>query len=161
MVDSQSFFEIGGSRLQNDSIRKSPYDAFGNTTARFSRQWNTNFTDSGTYQNERHNDWSYDADGNVTSNSDVQFTYDAAGEATQTVNVLGGSISANGFDGGGRRIKSAFQLNSSSAATTKYYLRATPLGGKVIADILSSGEKAQGYVYAGNELMAVQKLPVV
>ena len=137
------------------------YDAFGHTTARTSRQWTSTFGDSGTYQNERHNGWSYDADGNVTNNTDVQFTYDAAGLPTRTVNLLGGSISANGFDGDGQRIRSAFQLDSSAAATTKYYLRATALGGQVVAEILSSGEKAQGYVYSGNELLAVQKLPVV
>jgi YD repeat-containing protein len=162
LAAAQTGTEARGGATSDGPFRQTyQYDAFGNTTARFSRQWNTNFTDSGTYQDERHNGWRYDADGKVLANDDVQFTYDAAGEATQTVNVLGGSINGNGFDGDGRRIKSAFQLNSSSAATAKYYLRATALGGKVIADILSSGEKAQGYVYAGNELMAVQKLPVV
>jgi YD repeat-containing protein len=137
------------------------YDAFGHTIARTSRQWTSTFGDSGTYQDERHNGWSYDADGNVTNNTDVQFTYNAAGLPAQTVNVLGGSISANAFDGDRQRIKNAFQLNSSSAATPRYYLRSTALGGQVVAEILSSGEKVQGYVYAGNELMAVQKLPVV
>jgi YD repeat-containing protein len=152
----------GGSTPDGPFNQTYQYDAFGHTIARTSRQWTNIFTDSGnSYHDERHNGWSYDADGNVTNNADVQFTYNAAGLPTQTVNVLGGSISANTFDGDGQRIKSAFQLNSSYAATTRFYLRATPLGGKVVAEILSSGEKVQGYVYAGNELMAVQKLPVV
>jgi hypothetical protein len=150
----------GGTTADGPFNQTYQYDAFNHTTARTSSQWSTTFTDSGTYQNERHNGWSYDTDGNVTNNSDVQFIYDAAGQPAQTVNVQGGSISGNSFDGDGRRIKSAFQLNQSYAATTKYYLRATPLGSKVVADILSSGEKVQGYVYSGGELMAVQRLPV-
>jgi YD repeat-containing protein len=151
----------GGSTPDGPLNQTYQYDAFDHTIGRTSRQWTNNFTDSGnSYQDERHNAWTYDANGNVTNNTDVHFTYDAAGLPTLTDNLPGGSISANGFDGDGQRIKSAFQLNSSAAATTKYYLRATPLGGQVIADILSSGEKAQGYIYAGNELMAVQRLPV-
>jgi hypothetical protein len=150
----------GGATADGPFNQTFQYDAFDHTTARTSRQWTTTYTDSGSYQNERHNGWIYDADGNVLSNSDVQFTYNAEGLPAQTVNLLGGSINSNSFDGDGQRIQSAYQLNQSSSATTKYYLRATPLGGKIVADILSSGQKVQGYVYAGDSLLAVEKLPV-
>ena len=53
-------------------------------------------------------------------------------------------------DGDGLRIKDV-QGNA-----TTYYLRSTVLGGNVVAEINPSGTWMRGYVYAGEQLVAVQ-----
>jgi hypothetical protein len=55
-----------------------------------------------------------------------------------------------GHDGDGLRIKDV------QGSTTTYYLRSTVLGGKVIAEISPSGAWQRRYVYAGEQLVAVQ-----
>jgi RHS repeat-associated protein len=41
-------------------------------------------------------------------------------------------------------------------SNTKYYLRSTALGGKVVAEINQNGTLMRGYVYSGEQLVAIQ-----
>jgi RHS repeat-associated protein len=55
-----------------------------------------------------------------------------------------------GHDGDGLRVKDV------QGSNTIYYLRSSVLGGKVVAEITSSGTWMRGYVYAGEQMVAVQ-----
>ena len=43
------------------------------------------------------------------------------------------------------------------SGTTTYYLRSSVLGGQVISEVGSSGSLQRGYVYFGNQVLAIQQ----
>lgn len=122
------------------------YDQYGNITYR--EGWGgINPMYSAGYTNNKMNTMVYDATGNLTdAGGGWTFTYDATGQqATSAV----GSVQ-NVYDGDRLRGK------KTESGTTIYYLRSTMLGGQVVAEITSSGTWDRGYVYLGNEMLAVQ-----
>jgi YD repeat-containing protein len=135
------------------------YDGFSNLTARESQSWNgqTDDFDSAAYTNYRRGGWGYDADGRNTTIDTRTNTFDAVGQHTlmtaQRVLWNGNHITVNqtsGHDGDGATIQDV----SSGLAT--YYLRSSALGGAIIDEINSSGQKNAGYVYAGATELAKQ-----
>jgi hypothetical protein len=102
--------------------------------------------------------WSYDADGRVVANDANQtFGYDAAGRevsATSQVTLPSGAVvtqtAVRGYDGDGRKVC------DSSSGSSGYYLRSAALGGAVVTELGSTGQKTQSYVYAGGALLAAQ-----
>lgn len=122
------------------------YDQFGNITAR--EGWGgANPVYSATYSNNKMNGMTYDATGNLTdAGGGWTFTYDVTGQ--QTASAVGNL--QNSYDGDRLRGKK----NENGAIT--YYLRSTVLGGNVVAEIAANGDWARGYVYLGEDLVAVQ-----
>jgi hypothetical protein len=56
------------------------HDVFGNMTQRDNRFWSQTDTFTASYSNNRRAGFSYDADGRLSQDSDLQYYYDAAGE---------------------------------------------------------------------------------
>jgi RHS repeat-associated protein len=123
------------------------YDQFGNITTR--EGWGgTNPVYSASYTNNKMNTATYDAAGNLIDvGGGWTFTYDATGQ--QATSAVGGVT--NVYDGDRLRGK------KTESGVTTHYLRSTVLGGQVVAEITTSGTWYRGYVYLGNELLAVQQ----
>ena len=123
------------------------YDKFGNLTAR--EGWGgTNPVYSASYTNNRMNTMVYDAAGYLTdAGGGWTFTYDATGQ--QATSAIGNV--QNVYDGDRLRGK------KTEGGGTLYYLRSTMLGGQVVAEIAANGGWQRGYVYLGNEMLAVQQ----
>jgi hypothetical protein len=133
------------------------YDGFSNLTGRESDSWDwqTSDFDSATYTNNRRVGWGYDADGRNTTIDTRTNTFDAAGRQThmtaQQVLLNGNHITVNEdfqYDGDGAQV-----FDSASNLTT-YYLRSSLVGGRIIEELNSSGQKVVGYIYgpSGQEL---------
>jgi len=133
------------------------YDAFSNVTARQSDSWNgqTSNSDSASYTNNKRAGWGYDADGRNSTIDTRSYTFDAIGHQTlmtaQQVLFNGNHITVNetsGYDADGVKI-----YDVASGQTTRY-LRSSVLGGTIVEEINSSGQKNIGYVYSptGTEL---------
>ena len=89
----------------------------------------------------------YDAAGNLTNDGYQSYTYDATGQQT----YASGTTLAQSYDGDGLRVKKV------DSGTTTYYLRSSVLGGQVISELGSGGSLQRGYVYFGNQLLAIQQ----
>ncbi len=124
------------------------YDTFEHLTYHGTQHWSSRrgYVSSGSFSNNRRTGWSYDADGNLTNDVTHQYTYDVAGQMT----FVGVSNLGQYFDGDGQRVK------STEPNVVTYYVRSTVLGGKVIADLDSSGNKQMAYIYLGDKLLAEQ-----
>jgi len=123
------------------------YDNFGNITSR--EGWGgPNPSMTATYTNNKKDSWGYDAAGNaINEGGGWLFTYDATGQqATSTGNGL-----QSFYDGNRLRGK------KTESGTTFYYLRSSVLGGQIVAELDSNGNWWRGYVYLGNDLLAVQQ----
>jgi hypothetical protein len=148
------------------------YDSWNNLS-RTGRHWTAPVSDTPTYTNNRRADWTYDANGSVTSRDSGQRThaYDAAGQQRNFYEegvqpFSGGSWVSHQYtinqtyDAAGRAGKRSETRHSEdengtledSAATT-YQLRSTVLGGALIIEIDQGGDR-RGHVYAGGELIA-------
>ncbi len=90
--------------------------------------------------------WEYDADGRITNDRTRQYSFDAAGR--QTYNSQNSIYRS--FDGDGEIVKKV-----ESGAVT-YYLRSTVVG-EVITELNQWGQKQRGYVYRENEVLAKQE----
>jgi YD repeat-containing protein len=138
------------------------HDPFGNITRRDNRFWSATDTLLASFSNNRRADsnYHYDADGNLTSDPDVSYGYDAAGNNVSLNNTVGGMGYSTGFDADGQMIKKA-QTQSSTTTQITYYLHSTVLGGRVVTEIggmgQSLGQKQKGYVFAGSEVLATHE----
>jgi RHS repeat-associated protein len=126
------------------------YDQFGNITQR--EGWGgTNPVYSAAYTNNKMNGMTYDATGNLTNaGGGWTFTYDVTGQ--QAASAVGNL--QNSYDGDRLRGK------KSENGTVTYYLRSSMLGSQVVAEIAGNGTWARGYVYLGDEILAVQNAGV-
>ncbi|HEY2961020.1 MAG TPA: hypothetical protein VGJ37_01290, partial [Pyrinomonadaceae bacterium] len=149
------------------------YDVWNNM-ARTGRHWTASVSDTPTYTNNRRSDWGYDAAGNVTSRDAGQRThaYDAAGQQRSfyenEINSFGGGHWASHqytidqtYDGDGRagkHVESRYSEDENGVVEdyveTRYQLRSSILGGALIVEIDNWGNRWQGHVYAGGELLA-------
>ena len=142
-------------RLESDSTpttfaQNLSYDVWGNATQSNGWHWSQFINSTATYTNNRNSNWQYNAAGQVTSNQDNVFQYDAAGR-TNHVWTQGGVTDTGEifYDGDGQVVRT-----SNSAL---YSIRSTVLGGRVVAEVLSTGQRVRGFVYAeGEEVLAIQ-----
>jgi RHS repeat-associated protein len=89
----------------------------------------------------------YDAAGNLTNDGYQSYAYDATGQQTSA----NGTALMQSYDGDRLRVKKV-----ESGATT-YYLRSSVLEGRVVSELNGSGGFQRGYVYLGNDLLALQE----
>jgi YD repeat-containing protein len=126
------------------------YDAFDNTTSRQTETWSNGYSDSATYTNHRRTGWGYNANGQVSTIDTRTYTYNAAGKITSlagqrwTPNGFVSTTTSSGFDGDGSRVR---EESSGGGSTVTYFLRSSVLGGAIVAELNSSGQKQIGYVY--------------
>jgi hypothetical protein len=136
------------------------FDIWNNMTVRSGKHWShTNFF-SGTYVNNRKDDWQYDADGRTMVANNVTSSYDAAGQFIQTAGPRRRNnpplTLTQSFDGDGHRVK------NTEYGGTWYWLYSSALGGKVVCQIFGTpgsadyGRKWRGYVYANGVELAQQ-----
>jgi hypothetical protein len=133
------------------------YDVWSNTTNRHTFSWyQDEFSDEASYQNGKRDGWGYDLDGRNTAIDTRSYQYDASGRQVLmsgqqwlSDHYVPTSLSSD-YDGIGQKVKEV------GDAGTTYYLRSSVLGGAVLTEINSSGQKMTGYVYAGGELIAKQ-----
>ena len=144
-----------------------------NNLSRTGRLWSEGQSDAPTYTNNRRSDRAYDAEGHVVGGGWQPFRthdYDAGGKQ---VNVYEESWSgpsenqvfhqntiAQTYDGDGqpgKRVETRHSEDANNNVTndvrTAYSLRSSVLGGVVIAEIDSSGQR-EGHVYVGGEKIA-------
>ena len=151
ILEAKSGADVNGQQFAPTPYHETfGYDAFSNVTARQSDLWNGVFsdTDSASYTDNRRLGWGYDADGRNTTIDTRTYTFDAVGRQTSMLadEVLpNGNHSpvsqTNGYDANGAMIYEAV------SGVTRYYLRSSVLGGAIVEEIGSSGQKNVGYVY--------------
>ncbi|HYX29071.1 MAG TPA: hypothetical protein VE863_10930 [Pyrinomonadaceae bacterium] len=149
------------------------YDVWSNITNHSGGLYGESTPDAATYSNNRRAGWTYDADGNATTDASYNHTFDATGKSVHasSLNV----IEVNGqyqpvldinetYDGEGQprsRVQTVWKQGlccdengnpGDPYEDTKYsyYVRSSVLGGAVIAD-LGQGEVD---IYAGGERIA-------
>ncbi len=150
-------------------------------TNRIGRFWSEEDSSTDSYNTENRNPaWDYDAVGHLLSTNDpapdnlpyqpLRFSFDAAGQRaqiTQTTSRHGpnqvifttATTKTETHDGDGAVVKTAntTQVNNNSPSTIAVYSLRSSITGKVIAEYDSAGVKQNGYVFAGNELIAQQQ----
>jgi len=135
------------------------YDAFSNLTTRQTNNWDQDVLwDGATYTNNRRSGWGYDANGNNTTLGSRSYSFDASGQMRSmsgqqwVINHYVNVTQTMGYDGDGEKLKEA--VNGQAT----YYLKSSVLGGAIIEELNSSGQKTVGYVYAGSQLLARQSV---
>lgn len=129
------------------------YDQHGNITQRLGDGgWNASYSMS--FTNNRRNDMTYDASGNVTSDGS-QLLYDATGQRVSAY-FAGNWDVKSGYDGDRQRVR------KEEGGGVTYYVRSSALGGQVVAEVKQQGGTWgwwRGYVYGGGggQLLAVQQ----
>jgi YD repeat-containing protein len=145
------------------------HDAFNNLTTRYGTYYYQNQTsDSATYSNNRRQNWTYHADGqvkhsplayDVNSNESVyrDWSYDAAGKMVQVQETVNNPISVStyttGYDGDGQPLRES--TTTSASTTTGYMIRSSVLGG-VVTRLDSAGAKQKTVFNVDGRLTAVQ-----
>jgi len=145
------------------------FDAFGHLTDSTSRHWGVtswngqSFNQSFSYANNRNPNWVYDADGRNTdsySGSVGLFSvFNAAGKASTGA---GYSFTTSTFDGNGLEVKRESErydpeTDTNVAQPTKYFVRSSVMGGRVVSEVLADGKKHRTFIKGlGNET-AVQQ----
>ena len=129
------------------------YDPFGHLTTQNTNHWTAFYSAGGSYTNNRRTGWFYDLDGRITMSSDLNYTYDAAG---QMATAYADTSTTQSFDGDGQRIKTV-EVDGSTT-TTMYYVHSTVLGGKVLTELNDSGGKKRTFVYSGSQVLATQEV---
>jgi len=135
------------------------YDVYDHITQRSNRFWSQFDSFNASYANNRRQDpaFQYDAEGNLTRDSDLHYTYDAANRSITTFNFVGsgGRSSTLSYDGDGHQLKKS--VTQSSITTVTYYVRSSVLGGRVVTELNGQGIKQKGFVYAGAQEIARQE----
>jgi YD repeat-containing protein len=166
----------GGTTADGPFRQSYSYDVWENAVGRSYRVWTqATQTDNVSYANNRHQYWGYDNQGHVTADYDASYGYDAAGHqnsfasnATVSNNNMDQPVLevAQTFDGNNAPARKTTtsrtqqyvgeQLQVQESVTTNYYLRATPLGGQVVAELDNTGYKRTGYIFVGGMRIARQ-----
>jgi len=159
------------------------YDPWNNLTTRTGRFWSEAESSTDSYNGQNRNPaWDYDADGRLLSTNEpapdelpyqpLRFTFDASGRRAQSTQTTSRRLPINPsvilttlttktetHDGDGKVVKitnTSQVTNNPDSTTTVFFLRSS-VTGKVIAEYDSAGVKQNGYVFAGNELIAQQQ----
>ena len=132
------------------------YNAFNQVTQDISFLWSqVAETTNSTFVNNRRSGWTYDQAGRMIADGTTTYQRDAAGRITRRSGEVATSTVI--YDGNGQVIKSTLVRPSILGHTQTirtYYMRATPMGNAVIAEINSFGARSRGYVYAGRRQVA-------
>lgn len=131
------------------------HDPFGNMTNRTNRFWSHVDTFSGSYVNNRRQDpaFTYDADGHVTHDTDLQYTYDTVGASTSIYSAANNRTITASYDGVGRPVR---RVNNENGANDISYYVWSSVTGKIITELYENGSKRKGNVYLGDQLLATQ-----
>jgi YD repeat-containing protein len=168
--------EARGANTADGPFRQSySYDAWENSVGRTYRVWTqATQTENVSYTSNRHQSWQYNNQGQLTGDYDASYGYDAAGRQNSFTSyaTVGNNPErpalevAQTFDGNNapaRKISTSRtqqyvgdQLQVQESVTTNYYLRATPLGGQVVAELDNTGYKRTGYIFVGGMRIARQ-----
>lgn len=135
------------------------HDAFGNMTSHTSRFWSQSaLTTNLSYTNNRRQDAgiTYDANGNLTQDADLQYTYDAAGRNASIFNAATSKTITPVYDGDSQVVHRT-EVEGTTTIANFFQLRSTVLGGKVITELDSAGQKKMGYIYCNGKLIARQE----
>lgn len=160
-------------------------DAWDNIVDRTGTYWNEDdVTGTQTYDShDRNTAWTYEASGNLVSMNEpapnqmpfvpAQHIYDAGGhhvnvqqttsvQSPNNPNLVLTTTTATSaiYDGSGQRVArtETRQTNANPPSVqTTYFLRSSVLGGQVISDYDAQGTRTGGYVYAGGNLLYVQR----
>src|SRR5207237_10550155 len=133
------------------------YDAFANMTTRSLRHWTTQLPSySASYQNGRNTAWQYDADGHATQEgtSWVTNSFDAAGQEISERPRFSRTLPF-AYDSDGRRVKMTESDNSCRTTETRYYVRSSVLGGRVVSEFTTNSNWHQSFVSAAIQRFAV------
>jgi YD repeat-containing protein len=146
------------------------YDAFNNQTGRSgSYYYQTPKSDSATYSNNRRQNWSYYADGQVKHSPlafDAYFnesiyrdwSYDAAGRIIQVQETITNPSSVStyttSYDGDGQSFRES--TATATYTTTGYMIRSSVLGGEVLTWLDAGGSKVKTVFKVDGRLTAVQ-----
>jgi YD repeat-containing protein len=147
------------------------YDEFDNLNQRYGSYYYEGYTqDVATFQNDRRQDWTYDADGRVVHSPFTatwngvtgarDWSYDAAGRMTQVRDTKTSngttttSTYVSSYDGDGLSVRSYSQ--ESSTTSNSYMVRSTVLGGEVVTWLDNAGRKSKTVVKVDGLLMALQ-----
>src|SRR5207244_4292400 len=111
-------------------------------------------SDTAIYTKNRRDSWTYDADGRLTlspanaSSNQRNWTYDAAGQLITTVETAGSTTTTYNatFDGDGQTV---YETITGANASTDYLIHSTVLGGAVLTQLDSAGNKNLTHVAAG------------
>jgi YD repeat-containing protein len=146
-----------GAETNSSPYRQSyQYDVWNNQTGRDNRFWSMQDTSSATYTNNRRQDpqWEYDVEGNLKRDDSLQMTWDAAGRNRSVTSLETGSVKTQFVDGDGRVVARTETENGVTGAPSRY-IHSSVIG-KIITQLDAQGEKFEGYVYAGGQLIAKQ-----
>jgi YD repeat-containing protein len=131
------------------------YNALNQITQQTNRLWGDLETTTNTFVNNRLQAFGYDAAGRITQADGTTYTWDATGRIVSADS--GTSHSSNRFDGNGRLLGTTLSspgFRGIMRTTTVNYLSSTVLGGMVVAELSSAGQKTKSYVYAGKRKVA-------
>lgn len=121
------------------------YDVWDNLTSRTGSYYGVGRPPySATYVHNRNTAWGYDQDGNMTSDGQRQYSYDAA---NRTIFVSGLNVSQIS-DGDGRVVK------VTNNGVTSHYVRSTVISDQIVTELNSQGARKVRYVYANGRLLA-------
>ncbi len=138
------------------------YDGMGHLTDKSGMIWSDYIsTSNNTYVNNRHADWSYDADGNLLTNTDLTYSYDAPGNIRTVATSDPETSTTRVVDFSGQQVKTEETFRDPdtgvwSTPIKKYYLRSSVLGGQVLSEINEDGTKLRTFVFAGGNVLAWQ-----
>jgi YD repeat-containing protein len=144
------------------------YDEFDNMTSRSGTYyWQPYQSETFTYTGNRHNGWSYYADGQVsyspatTTDDAHSFYYDAAGRLSRTIDTATNRTvdyrpSYDGDDKLASEWSQTTQNGYPNSATSSYIVRSTALNGEILTRLNQNGNKSNTYVPAEGLLFAVQ-----
>jgi YD repeat-containing protein len=158
--ESRDYVNGTNSGTQTGPYRQSyQHDVFANMTQRDNRFWSQSDSLTASYTNNRRVGFTYDADGRLIQDDDLQYHYDAAGRSASIFDAEINKWLTLVRDGDGRLAKRV--ETQGSPITTAYYVRSSVLGGRIITELNQNGQKQKGYVFAGEQVLAEQQNNVV
>lgn len=158
--EARDYLNSTSSGMQTGPYRQTyQYSVWGELTQRSNRFWSqpSNFTASYVNGRNQNASWQYDNDGRVRQDETLSYTHDAAGRNRQVSSLVNTRITTQEQDGDGQAVRHTAGYQGLQPYEDSYYLRSSVLGGRVIAELTSQGQKIKGYVYAGGEVIARQE----
>jgi YD repeat-containing protein len=158
--EARDYLNQTQSGMQTGPYRQTyQYSVWGELTARTNRFWNQPSDFAANYANGRNQNasWQYDNDGRVLHDETLHYIYDAAGRNRQVSDLNNTRVTTQEQDADGQVVRHTAGYQGLQPYEDSYYLRSSILGGRVITELTSQGQKIKGYVYAGGEVLARQE----
>lgn len=131
------------------------YDPFSNLTGRDNRFWSQTDSFAASYTNHRRDGWQYDAMGNLTSDDQFNYKWDAAGRNREIGDPYAQRAQLQWHSGDNQVVKRAV-WQSGVWTEVEYFVRSSALGGRVVTELNRYGQKQKGYVHLGGQIIAEQ-----